>query len=95
MEKDSITGILIQMVALQEKILEQLQNRPVPSYSVKNADEFLNDLIDRVDVKAQLQISDSTLFRISKHNLVNTIRIGKRVYYSKKEIQQIARYFMK
>ena len=50
---------------------------------------LISDLIDNVDVKAILKISDSTLYRLRKDKLISTIRIGKRDYYSLAQIKKI------
>lgn len=83
------------MVDVQEQILAQLKRCDSPPIGSKNDLTLLEDLMDTVDVKALLKISDSTMYRIKRSKLIQSVRIGRRDYYSMAEIKLIANYFMK
>ena len=95
MEDASINKALNRLIELQEQILLQLRDGMGMRLSPISDPAFLEDLIDVVDVKSILNISDSTLYRIKKSNLVRSVRIGRRTYYSMTEIKRIAAHFMK
>lgn len=83
------------MVELQEELLARLAS--VQGFPLNNTkeEEELDDLIDNLEVKNILNISTSTLYRIKKSERITPIRIGKRNYYSKTEINKIIKHFMR
>jgi hypothetical protein len=101
MEHERIIQSLERIVELQEKILSQLMGQnaggqnEAANFADKNNSDFLQNLIDIVDVKALLKVSDSTLYRIKRSKMIVPVRIGKRDYYNLSEIKKIAGYFMK
>ena len=95
MERTSLKQVLYRILEVQEEILLQLKERSgVPLNPVSNSEQFSN-LVDKVDVKSFLKISDSTLYRITKCHLLTTVRVGKRDYYNLSEIKKLALRFSK
>lgn len=95
MEQTSLKQVLYRILEVQEEILLQLKDRRgVPLNPVSNSEQFSN-LVDKVDVKSFLKISDSTLYRITKSNLLTTVRVGRRDYYNLSEIKKLALRFSK
>jgi len=95
MENDRFIKVLERFVEVQEEILLELRALRTSPLTAKPQPNLLQDLIDSVDVKEELKISKSTLYRIKTSNLITPIKIGKRDYYSLTEIKKIAAYFMK
>ena len=88
MENDDHIKAIIELL---KEILGELKNSCTNHLDSKP----LDDLIDSVDVKSILKISDRTLHRIKQNNYIHTVRIGKRDYYSMAEIKSLIRLFMK
>lgn len=84
------------MVELQEELLTRLASmQGFPLSNTKEEEKELDDLIDNLQVKTILNISTSTLYRIKKSEHITPIRIGKRNYYSRTEINKIIKHFMR
>lgn len=77
------------------EILAELKKLNAAQSAPTNAPITLSDLIDSVTVKSILAIGDSTLYRIKKSKIVQTVRIGKRDYYSLTEINSIIPHYKK
>ncbi len=79
------------MIELLRDILVEV--RKGKSNHVKPFD--LADLIDGVHVKQILDIGKSTLYRLKQSKIVDTVRLGKRDYYSRIEIEKIIDHYKK
>lgn len=84
----NLLRLIHRIIQLLEEILTSHNDRQESMRSEKGYD-LISDLIDNVDVKEMLKISDSTLYRLRKDKLIATIRIGKRDYYSLTQIKKI------
>jgi len=71
------------LVSLQKQMLNALQNMtPITTEEV---------WLDSTDVKQILKISDPTLYRLRKNNVLSTRKIGGKWYYSKSALLQLLR----
>lgn len=92
MENDLlIINLLKQILEVQKEILVLLKNVHANHLCSTSKSELEQDLIDNVDVKSILKISDSTLYRLRRNKRINTLRIGGRHYYSIAEIKKAIR----
>lgn len=83
------------ILELLKEILAELRDRRAGQVVVNKNLDFMEDLIDGVTVMSILLIGKSTLYRIKRSKSVNVVRIGKKDYYSKMEIQALVNKFMK
>lgn len=92
MENDHISKAMLEV--LREILAALRGGQAVPVVDQKSFD-IMKDLIDGVTVKSILDIERSTLYRLKKSNGIRTIRIGKKDYYSKKEVEGLVNRFIK
>lgn len=95
MEDKVLIQSINRMVELQEEILVHIKKwdkHPTSTHDILDPRE---DLLDSTEVKAILKISDSTMYRIKRSQLFQSVRIGKRDYYNMREIKRIVQHFLK
>lgn len=86
--------LLLRIIHLLIEIRDELRGNNNQVFEPKKEVD-LKDLIDQTDVKSILKISDSTLFRIKRQQIISPVRIGKRDYYSRAAIEALVRHFQK
>ena len=79
---------MARIVELQEQILWEIRHNHDLQLRAVYTPDLSDDLIDDVEIKAILKISDSTLYRLKRSKLINPIRIGRRDYYRKSDIKK-------
>ncbi len=87
-------SLIVKALEIIIKLLEKILAK-VDSKSVHTEEVDLNDLIDGVEVKSILKFEKSTLYRLKVAKAFRTVRIGKRDYYFKSEIESHVRRFKK
>ncbi|TCC88051.1 DNA-binding protein [Pedobacter frigiditerrae] len=81
MEPD-INQKLDALLLLQKKMAQMLER---VYRKVKTDEEWM----DSTDLKDRLNISISTLYRWRQMNLITAYKIGTKLYYSKKEVNEL------
>lgn len=95
MEIERLINSLYGLVELQREILTELKAWNLNQPEARPHPTVMDNLVDSVDVKLMLKISNSTLYRLKKSRLIRTVRIGKQDYFNKADIKKIANNFMK
>lgn len=51
--------------------------------------------LDSADLKQLYNLSDSTIYRLAKRNILNPVMVGKRKFFKEAEVQRYARVLLK
>ena len=82
---------LLSAILSAMRILVEQQNPPMLSNKPDPGDEWL----DAADVKHILKISDSTLYRLRKGNVIRHCKIGSKNYFLASDVRASINKFLK
>jgi hypothetical protein len=82
--------MLVQILQLLQEILTILKEISTHLIKFNGADTTsCDELLDNSDVKRMLKVTDSTLYRWRKQELIVARRIGKKDYYQRVDLERL------